>query len=366
MLPHLFSLTPDQLAELLRGADVPCSDAEARRVVSRLVADGRPDLTGPHPVAKVLRAAVDAHTRRDLPRVLERVPDPDDGSVRYLFEAEDGVVFEAVRIPLHKAGRFSVCLSSQAGCAMGCDFCATGRLGLKRNLKAWEMVAQWRIVQDEAPGRVSGAVFMGQGEPLHNYDEVIQAAKMLSHPNGGRISADNITISTVGLVPQLRRYTREGHPYRLIVSLTSAIPERRAQLLPVAGRFPLAELMDALKEHAEAHGDRQTVAWVLMAGVNTGPDEVEALKGLLEGMPLRFNLIDVNDSRPDGYARAEDAERKRFIDALQALKAPVVRRYSVGRGRHSACGMLAGKRLAELAAEDAAAAAISAPPPSSA
>ena len=119
---------------------------------------------------------------------------------------------------------------------------------------------------------------------------------------------------------------------------------------------------------AEAHGDRQTVAWVLMAGVNTGPDEVEALKGLLEGMPLRFNLIDVNDSRSDGYARADDVERKRFIDALQALKAPVVRRYSVGRGRHSACGMLAGKRLAELAAEDAAAAAetISAPPPSSA
>ncbi|MCK6520551.1 radical SAM protein [Myxococcota bacterium] len=366
MLPHLFSLTPDQLAEHLRAVGTPCSDAEARRVLSRLVGDGRPDLSGPRPVSKALRAAVDQHTRRDLPRVLERVTDPDDGSVRYLFEADDGVIFEAVRIPLHKAGRFSVCLSSQAGCAMACDFCATGRLGLKRNLKSWEMVAQWRIVQDEAPGRVSGAVFMGQGEPLHNYEEVIQAATLLSHPNGGHISADNITISTVGLVPQLRRYTREGHPFRLIVSLTSAIPERRAQLLPVAGRFPLSELMAALKEHADAHGDRQTVAWVLMSGVNTGEDEVEALKGLLEGMPLRFNLIDVNDSRPDGYARADDAERKRFIDALQALKAPVVRRYSVGRGRHSACGMLAGRRLAELAAEDAALARLSAPPPSSA
>ena len=184
---------------------------------------------------------------------------------------------------------------------------------------------------------------MGQGEPLHNYDAVIQAAKVLCHPCGGRVDGKSITVSTVGLVPQIRRYTAEGHPWRLIVSLTSAIDARRRDLLPVAGRVPLEALADALREHAAATGDRQTLAWVLLGGVNTDPDEVAALQRLFDGVPLRVNLIDVNDARTDGFRRATDAERAAFVDALQALHAPVVRRYSVGSTQNSACGMLAAR-----------------------
>jgi 23S rRNA (adenine2503-C2)-methyltransferase len=224
---------------------------------------------------------------------------------------------------------------------MGCTFCATGRLGLTRNLAAWEMVDALLQVRDEAPGRVTGVVFQGQGEPFHNYDAVIRAAQVLSDPCGGRISADAITISTVGLVAQIRRFAREGHRFRLIVSLTSALAEKRRTLLPVAGRFALADLAAAIREYAAVAKGRITVAWVVMAGVNTGADEVEALGALLGDLRLRVNLIDVNDARDDGFRRAEPAELKAFLDRLGVLGVPLVRRYSGGGARHAACGMLA-------------------------
>jgi 23S rRNA (adenine2503-C2)-methyltransferase len=148
----------------------------------------------------------------------------------------------------------------------------------------------------------------------------------------------------VGLVPEIRRYARERHPYRLIVSLTSAIPERRASLLPAASRWSLEEVADAIREYAEVAPGLVTVAWVLMSGVNSGREEAEALQRLLGGVRLRVNLIDVNDARPGGFRRASEEERRAFVGHLQILRAPVVRRYSGGAGRHAACGMLAATR----------------------
>jgi 23S rRNA (adenine2503-C2)-methyltransferase len=265
--------------------------------------------------------------------------------VKYLFRLPDGALSEAVRIPLEKPGRFSVCLSSQIGCAMECVFCETGRLGFSRNLAAWEIVGQFLAVRDEAPGRISGAVFQGQGEPFQNYDNVIQAARVLSHPCGGSVAGRNITISTVGIATQIRRYAREKHPYRLIVSLTSAIAEKRRRLLPVAGRVPLEELAEAVREYASGAKGRMTLAWVLLSGENSGPEEAAEIQRLFGGLPLRINLIDVNDPRPDGFQRASDEERKRFMNDLQILRAPIVRRYSGGTNAHAACGMLASRHL---------------------
>jgi 23S rRNA (adenine2503-C2)-methyltransferase len=358
---HLLGLVPEELASALTARGVPCAEREARAVLSRVISRGADD-PEPHarrPVRKALVEAVREHCRWDRPSVEDRVEDPEDGSVRYLFRAEDGARFEAVRIPLHRPGRFTVCLSSQAGCAMACAFCATGRLGLGRNLAAHEIVAQLLTVRQEAPGRVSGAVFMGQGEPFHNYEEVIRAAQVLSNPAGGQISRDAITISTVGLVPQIRRYTREGHGYKLIVSLTTTRDELRRALLPVAGRLPLADLVDAIRAHQEALtdrsragsvGQRMTLAWVLLGGVNDGLAEAEALRSLFADLPVQLNVIDVNDPRPDGYRRSTEAERLAFTDAVRAAGIPVVRRFSVGRSRHSACGMLASLRSEEIGA----------------
>jgi 23S rRNA (adenine2503-C2)-methyltransferase len=339
-MTHLLGMLPDDLATHLRAHGVAVRDAEARRVLAHVMAsrDGYPTS---RPVPRAVEQACDEFVDRRPLEIIERATDPADNFVKYLFRLHDGAVVEAVRIPLEIEGRFTVCLSSQAGCAMGCTFCATGRLGLTRSLEAWEIVAQWIAIRDEAPGIVTGAVFQGQGEPLHNYAAVIRAAEILSHPCGGRITSKAITISTVGLVPAIERYARERHPYRLIVSLTSAIDARRKTLLPVAGGWPVAAVAKAIREYQRAAGGRVTIAWVLLGGINTGRDEVEALRGLFDGVPLRINLIDVNDARPDGFRRATDEELASFRDALRTLEVPVVRRYSGGAAKHAACGMLA-------------------------
>lgn len=344
MTPHLFGMLPDDLATHLRAQGVEVRDAEARRVLAHIVANGREGFPASRPVPRAVEEAIARFTTREPLEIVERATDPSDGFVKYLFRLPDGALAEAVRIPLEAPGRFTVCLSSQAGCAMGCTFCATGRLGLIRNLEPWEIVAQFLAVRAEAPGEVTGAVFQGQGEPLHNYANVVQAAAVLSHPCGGRIRAEAITISTVGLVPAIRRYASEGHPYRLIVSLTSAIDERRRALLPSASAWPVSELAEAIRTYQSATGGRATIAWVVLGGINTGGDEVDALRTLFDGVPLRLNLIDVNDARPDGFVRASEDELSRFRDELRTLGIPIVRRYSGGAARHAACGMLAALR----------------------
>lgn len=341
---HLFGMLPGDLAAHLRSHGVEIRDAEARRVLAHAIAHGRDGYPVSRPVPRAVEAAIDRLVDRSRLEVVERATDPADGFVKYLFRLPDGLLAEAVRIPLEVPGRFTVCLSSQVGCAMGCDFCATGRMGLARNLEPWEIVAQFVAVRDEAPGQVTGAVFQGQGEPLHNYAAVMRAAAILSHPCGGRIAAKAITISTVGLVPAIERFAAERLPYRLIVSLTSAVDARRRRLLPVAGAWPVREVARAVRDYQRAAGGRVTLAWVVLGGINTGTDEVEALREHFAGVPLRLNLIDVNDARPDGYRRATASELAAFRDALRTLEMPVVRRYSGGVARHAACGMLAAMR----------------------
>ena len=342
--PHLFGMLPDALAAELRGHGVAVRDGEARRILAHAVGRGLPGFPTARPVPRAVERAVDAHLDRAPLELVERVEDPDDGFVRYLFRSPDDALSEAVRIPLAQPGRYTVCLSSQVGCAQACAFCATGRLGFRRDLATWEMVAALCAVRDETEGRLTGAVFMGQGEPLLNLGPVVEAAGLLSHPCGGRIRAESISVSTSGVVPRIRAYTRAGHRYRLIVSLTTTDPERRRTLMPAAARWSLDELADAVRDHARASGTRVTVAWVVLGGVNTGAEEVDGLRRLFGDTPLRINLIDVNDPRPDGFRRATPDELARFRDRLHALGVPVVRRYSGGASTHAACGMLAARR----------------------
>jgi 23S rRNA (adenine2503-C2)-methyltransferase len=345
-LPHLFGMLPDDLAAYLRSIGVDVRDSEARRIQSHVVSHGRPGLPSERPPPKRVLQAVETSTRREPLEVVHRVEDPRDaGFVKYLLRSPDGCLSEAVRIPLEKDGAYSVCLSSQVGCAMGCAFCATGRLGFTRDLETWEMVSAFVRVREDCPGRLSGAVFMGQGEPLLNYDAVVKAARILSDPCGGRVKAELISISTVGIVPAIRRYAAEGHRYRLIVSLTSTDAARRASLLPVASRWSPAEVVDAIRAYAAVARNRVTVAWVLVGGVNSGSDEVDGIRRLLGDLPLRLNVIDVNDPRPDGFRQATPDELLAFRQAVCDLGIPVVRRYSGGTSTHAACGMLASRGL---------------------
>ncbi len=276
--------------------------------------------------------------------IVDRRSSAVDPFVKYLFRARDGQVFEAVRIPLERP-RFSVCVSSQVGCALECAFCETGRLGFTRNLEAWEIVEQVLAIRRESPERpVTGVVFQGQGEPFQNYANVIRAAEILRDPCGLRIRGDRMTISTVGILPMIERYTDEGHPYRLILSLTSAFDERRAPLMPIGRRYAVADLAAAMRRHAARHGGPITLAWVLMSGINTGAEEAAELARLFAGARLRVSVIDVND--PSGrFRRAGDEERGRFLSALADHGIGFVRRYSGGPDIHAACGMLAASTL---------------------
>ena len=282
-----------------------------------------------------------------IPRLTEanKVVSPQDGFARYVFRGHGPGVFEAVRIPLlHRPAdlKYVVCVSSQVGCAMGCAFCATGRMGFGRNLAAWEIVDQVVRIQADSPHPVRGVVFMGMGEPLLNYDAVMTAIRILSEPCGLAIAAKAITISTVGIIDGIRRFTAERHPARLVVSLTTADPLQRRELLPVERSNPTADLVQSLREYHAVSGQRVTLAWTMMSGVNVSAEDAQRLADLTRGLPIKLDLIDVND--PTGrFHPPTRAELDAFRDALRArLAMPVARRYSGGQDIHAACGMLAG------------------------
>jgi 23S rRNA (adenine2503-C2)-methyltransferase len=335
---HLRGHTPETLAAAFPGLSLPV----ARRVVHRLVGEDRDPLDGVPGLSNVRKRELQERGRLTRLEVVDRRRSDVDPFVKYLFRAADGRVFEAVRIPLEKP-RFSVCVSSQVGCALGCAFCETGRLGFQRNLEPWEMVEQVLTIRRESKERpTTGVVFQGQGEPLQNYDAVVQAARVLRDPCGARIGADRITISTVGLLPQIERYIEERQPYRLILSLTSAFSEKRERLVPVTARYGVEALAGAVRRLAAARGGPVQLAWVLISGYNSGPEEARELGRLFRGVRVRLSLIDVND--PEGrFARAGDAERARFLGALAENGIGFVRRYSGGPDIDAACGLLAAR-----------------------
>jgi len=323
---------------LARRAGIALDDA--RRIVGAVIGRDRPLREARNVRREVLDRVEALSTPGDLAEVA-RV-DARDGFRRYLFELPDGARVETVRIPLYDTHHV-VCLSSQAGCALGCAFCATGALGLVRSLHSWEIVRQLLRVRADSARPVTGAVFMGQGEPFQNYDAVLDAAYALCDPAGARVDARRISISTAGVVPAIRRYTAEGHKFRLCVSLNAAIPEKRLALMPVERGFPLDELADAVREHAARRG-RVTIEYVMIAGVNVGEEDAAALGTLLAGIPVRLNPIAVNDAT-GRFRPPDEAEWNRFRDALarHLPGQPVVRRYSGGQDEHAACGMLASR-----------------------
>jgi 23S rRNA (adenine2503-C2)-methyltransferase len=293
-------------------------------------------------VPRRLQEAIGALPRLDLDASLVS---PRDGFRKLRFRTADGLAVETVLIPLHKPGAASVCLSSQVGCSMGCTFCATARMPRRRNLETWEIIDQFiqaRTLAKRLGRRVTGAVFMGMGEPFLNYDRVLTAADLMRCPSGGAVAARAITISTVGLVPEIDRYTREGHAFRLSISLGAATDAKRARLVPAAARTPVAEVMAAARRHALDRGCRVMLAYVCIAGENVGEDDARALGALIGDTPVRLDLIDVTD--PTGRYTPPGAEELRAFrdDLTRYVGQPVVRRYSGGKDILAACGTLAG------------------------
>ena len=329
-----------------RARELGAAELSIRRLIAAAVGRGIDDPViwgSDFQVPRRLRDAI----AFPLPRlVLERsMTSPLDGFQKLLFRTQDGLAIESVLIPLHKPGAVSLCLSSQVGCPMGCVYCATARMAQRRSLETWEIIDQFiqarEIVRSQGR-RVTGAVFMGMGEPFLNYDRVLAAADLLRCPFGGAIAAQAITISTVGLVPEIDRFTSERRRFRLAISLGAATDAKRAKLVPLAARTPVSEVMAAARRHAVARRDRVMLAYVCVGGVNVDESDALALGELIGDTAVRLDLIDVTD--PSGrFQPPSDGERRSFMDALtRYVGQPIVRRYSGGKDIQAACGTLAG------------------------
>jgi 23S rRNA (adenine2503-C2)-methyltransferase len=281
----------------------------------------------------------------DLPRLhIERqLHSKESNFQKIVFRTSDNLIAESVIIPLHKSGTFSICLSSQIGCVMRCSYCATGRMHAQRDLQTWEIIDQFvqaREIVRRTGGRVTGAVFMGMGEPFLNYDRVMAAAELLRFPMHEAISAKAITISTVGLVPQIDRFASENRKFRLCISLGAATDAKRNILMPAAARTPLKEIMAAARRYFQRQRTRVMLSYVCISGTNVSEQDARALGELIGDTPVRLDLIDVND--PTGlYAPPGNTELNEFRDALRRYVAqPVVRRYSGGADIMATCGSL--------------------------
>jgi len=295
------------------------------------------------PVA--LRTRIGAEVRLDaLERAEERRSA--DGTIKWTWRTIDGKLVESVYMP--ERSRKTLCVSTQAGCAVGCTFCMTGTMGLSRNLTSGEIVdqvarANRRLLElGEGSGArpLTNLVFMGMGEPLHNYDNVKAALEVLLSEDGPNFSNRHVTVSTAGIVPEMRRFGEETD-VKLAVSLNATTDEVRTALMPLNRRWPLADLLAACRDFPMKKGRRITFEYVLLGGVNDTDEDARRLSRLVKGIPAKVNLIPYNENPGLGF-RAPAPERvEAFRDLLVAANVTAVIRRNRGRDIAAACGQLA-------------------------
>jgi 23S rRNA (adenine2503-C2)-methyltransferase len=290
---------------------------------------------------KQVRADLPQEWDIKLPGVQRRF-DSIDGTRRYLIRLGDGELAETVFIP--EEHRNTICISSQIGCALACTFCLTGQLGLTRHLSAGEIVAQVLVAQRDNlswEARDSfNIVLMGMGEPLHNYDSVMKAIRILHDEHGMNVSPSRITLSTAGLLPAVERLGSEPMIPNLAISLTGATNEKRNQLMPINRRYPIEQLLDAVRRFPLKHRQRVTFEYVLLRGLTDSREDALHLVGLLKGIRAKVNLIPFNEAEEVPYKRPSDAVIARFQQVLIDHDIAAFVRKNRGNDISAACGQL--------------------------
>ena len=278
----------------------------------------------------------------ELPRVAAAHASRDQLTHKFVLELEDGARVESVSMRTER--RLTFCLSSQVGCALGCTFCATGLMGLKRNLEAHEIVAQVLRMGDFHGWKDPrfNLVFMGMGEPLANYDAVVAAIRILHDERGLNLGARRITVSTIGVVPGIRRLAQEGLAVGLAVSLHATQDALRTELVPINKRWPLAELIEAARDYGEKSGRRVTLEYTLLAGVNDGPEDARRLAELARSLPSKINLIPYNPVPGLSWKRPSPEAVDGFVHRLYPVAPAVTVRHTMGGEIWAACGQLGG------------------------
>jgi 23S rRNA (adenine2503-C2)-methyltransferase len=277
----------------------------------------------------------------DAPAVVDEIHSSDGLTRKFLLRLADGQVIETVLMGYD--GRHTVCVSTQAGCAMGCVFCATGQMGFVRHLRVGEIVAQVlharRVLKQAHPDKhLRNLVMMGMGEPLHNIDSVMASLDIISNVRGIGIGPSKIAISTVGVVPGIQRMTEENSPYRLAVSLHGSTEDERASLVPASKRWSLEMLVKACREYGARTGKRIFFEWTLIDGKNDSPETAARLTKLLEGIDAHINLIPLNPT--GGFSGSASGSGHQFQKILQAAGFPCTFRQRRGIDVAAGCGML--------------------------
>ncbi|HXF82759.1 MAG TPA: 23S rRNA (adenine(2503)-C(2))-methyltransferase RlmN [bacterium] len=343
----LKGLTVEELEALARRLGEP--DYRGRQLARWLYQAGARSFAEMTDLPEGLRARLAEVARLTVLRPLAAVRADGGDTVKYLVRLDDGATVETVFMR-YADGRRSVCLSTQVGCAMGCTFCATGLAGLTRNLSAAEIVDQVLLVQREQGERVTNVVFMGMGEPLANYAATLRALRLLNDPRGLNIGMRHLTVSTVGLVPQIRALARERLALTLAVSLHAPDDALRRTLVPITRRWPIAELLEAAAEYVRVTGRRVSFEYVLLEGVNDAPEQAERLGRLLAeharaiaqtpAAAWHVNLIPWNPVFGMQYRRPARRRVAAFRAALQRCGVPATVRLERGVEIDAACGQL--------------------------
>lgn len=266
-----------------------------------------------------------------------------DGTRKFLFGLQDGRRIESVLIPDQK--RLTLCISTQVGCAMGCRFCLTGKMGFKRNLTLSEILNQILGVKERLSPEesITNIVLMGMGEPLANYPNTIKAIELITHPEAFNFSYRRVTLSTVGLLPGLEELAKEKIRFRLAISLNASDEKTRDHLMPINRRFPLREILKVCRNFPLRRRDRITFEYVLIEGENDSVKEAKKLVSLLKGIPSKVNLIPLNEAPEIPYKRPSEEKVRRFQEILAEGGLTAIVRKSKGADISAACGQLQGK-----------------------
>ena len=293
-------------------------------------------------VNKSFREHLNEHFIIQTLAVENQFPSKEDKSVKILFRTHDGHFIETVSMV--DKNRHTVCLSSQVGCALDCHFCATGKMGLKRNLSTGEIVDQLIYVRESIDEAITNVVFMGMGEPFHNYDNVLNASDIFHSPKGFNLASTRITISTVGLLPQINQFIKEKRRYKLAISLNASNDKVRSEIMPINKKWSIVDLVNAGKEYSNQKKRVIMFEYVLLKGINDSEDDALELARLLQGIPCKINLIPYNEIEGK-YQRPDESTITKFSEILHNYRDEyrVLVRWSKGQDIAAGCGQLAGQ-----------------------
>ncbi len=266
----------------------------------------------------------------------------EDGTRKFLFQLKDGNRIESVLIPDKK--RLTLCISTQVGCAMGCRFCLTGKIGFKRDLTPSEIVNQILAVRETLPDKASitNIVLMGMGEPLANFENTMKAIELMTHPEAFKFSSRRVTLSTVGLFPQLEQLSKEKSRFRLAISLNASDEETRSRLMPVNRRHPLKRIMEICRRFPLQPRARITFEYVLLQGENDSVEDAKRLAKILRGIPSKINLIPLNEAPGIPFVKPSEERIRQFQDILMEAGFTAIVRAGKGADISAACGQLQG------------------------